>query len=196
MSESLITKKAIAQGFKELMKSKAFEKITINDITSICGLNRQTFYYHFQDKYELLNWIYYTEIISVLSDNLSFDNYDSKFLEMLQKMKSESYFYHEVLKIYANEAFRNYLFEVAFELFCDIIDKISTDTSIQQSDKAFIAKFFSFGIVGVIIDWAQHGMKQSPEEVTDHLKNLIQDSKVYAFKRYIGQNDINVITDN
>lgn len=54
MSESLITKKAIAQALKNLCRDKAFDKISIADITTACGLNRQTFYYHFQDKYELL----------------------------------------------------------------------------------------------------------------------------------------------
>ncbi|HAB61398.1 MAG TPA: dihydroxyacetone kinase transcriptional activator DhaS, partial [Lachnospiraceae bacterium] len=48
MSESMITKQAIARGFKQLMKEKTFDKITILDITKTCGLNRQTFYYHFQ----------------------------------------------------------------------------------------------------------------------------------------------------
>lgn len=55
MSDSLITKKAIASGIKELTQKKSFNKISIRDITDQCGLNRQTFYYHFQDKYELIN---------------------------------------------------------------------------------------------------------------------------------------------
>ena len=42
---------------KELMKRKSLEKITVSDIVQNCGLNRQTFYYHFQDKYDLVNWI-------------------------------------------------------------------------------------------------------------------------------------------
>ena len=54
MSDSLITKRAIAAGIKELTKKKSFDKITVSDISEICGLNRQTFYYHFQDKYELV----------------------------------------------------------------------------------------------------------------------------------------------
>ena len=61
MSDSLITKKAIAQCLKNLAAEKSFLKISIGDITAACGLNRQTFYYHFQDKYELLDWIYYEE---------------------------------------------------------------------------------------------------------------------------------------
>ena len=54
MPESVVTKQAIADVFKEIMDKKSFDKITISDITGKCGLNRQTFYYHFQDKYDLL----------------------------------------------------------------------------------------------------------------------------------------------
>ena len=93
VSESLITKKAIAYGLKELTKKKSFDKITIRDITETCGLNRQTFYYHFQDKYELADWIYYNEAISIIINDLTFDNWDSKLLLMLTQMKNESYFY-------------------------------------------------------------------------------------------------------
>ncbi len=50
-----LTKKAIAEGLKELCHHKDFNKISVRDITEQCGLNRQTFYYHFQDKYELLD---------------------------------------------------------------------------------------------------------------------------------------------
>lgn len=187
MSESLITKKALAQGFKDLMKEKVFEKITISDITAICGLNRQTFYYHFQDKYELLNWIYYNEVISALSDNLDFNNWDTKLLDMLTKMAEESYFYTKALKVSNLYEFQNYLFEVAFELFCDIIDKVSLNKKMNDSDKTFIAKFYSYGTVGLIVDWAQHGMKEPPEDVTIHVKNLVQDSKSFAVSRYLSE---------
>ena len=90
MSESIITKKALSEGLKELMKHKSFSKISIADITQQCGLNRQTFYYHFQDKYELLNWIYYNEAIVPLTVDLTFDTWDRKLLEMLRTMKRES----------------------------------------------------------------------------------------------------------
>ena len=51
------TKFAIAFAFKELLLEKSIDKITINDITEKCGINRQTFYYHFHDIYELIEWI-------------------------------------------------------------------------------------------------------------------------------------------
>ena len=57
---SQITKRALASALKELLEHKPLNKITIADITEQCGVNRQTFYYHFQDIYALLEWIYTT----------------------------------------------------------------------------------------------------------------------------------------
>ena len=51
---SLNTKKALAAALKELMTKKPLSKITVSDIISVCGVNRKTFYYHFQDIYDLL----------------------------------------------------------------------------------------------------------------------------------------------
>ena len=58
MSESNITKNALASSLKELMKTKNFEKISVSDICEGCNMNRKSFYYHFRDKYDLLNWIF------------------------------------------------------------------------------------------------------------------------------------------
>jgi probable dihydroxyacetone kinase regulator len=192
MSDSLITKKAIALGMKELTKKKSFDKITVQDITEICGLNRQTFYYHFQDKYELVDWIYYNEAISLIVNDLTFDNWDKKLLEMLTKMKEEDYFYENTLKASLENEFKEYLYQVASELFCDIIDRIaerdikdSIDGEIREDSKRFFSKFFAYGIVGIIISWAQNGMKESPQYVASHLKSLSEGAKKLAVSRYL-----------
>ena len=184
MSVSQITKKAIAYGLKELMKKKPFEKITIADITEACGLNRQTFYYHFQDKYELVDWIYYHEAISVLMENLSFETWSDRVLEMLTVMQHEAPFYENALKASGQNGFHNYLFSVARELFGDVIDKVAKG-SIAEDEKLFIAEFYAYGIVGIIVSWAQQGMKKSPAEITGHLKKLVYDSQKFAISRYI-----------
>ena len=67
MANSNITKKALAQSLKELGSTKILDKITVADITNHCGVNRQTFYYHFNDKYELLNWIYTEDLFKPLT---------------------------------------------------------------------------------------------------------------------------------
>lgn len=184
MSDSIITKRAIAQGFKELMRHKSFEKITISDITKTCGLNRQTFYYHFQDKFELINWIYYNEAILPLTEGLSFDTWSDHIFQLLNLMKQEAYFYENALHEGGQHEFQNYLLCVARELFSGIIERIAQNTTIELEDRQFIADFFAFGIVGVIVAWAKNGMKETPEFITTRLKNLVEDSKKFAVQRY------------
>ena len=60
MADSNITKNALASSLKSLMEQKPFQKINVNDICEGCGMNRKSFYYHFKDKYDLVNWIFYT----------------------------------------------------------------------------------------------------------------------------------------
>ena len=60
---SLNTKQQLANALKSLMQTKPLEKITIKDIVIFCGVNRQTFYYHFKDINDLLGWIYKTEAV-------------------------------------------------------------------------------------------------------------------------------------
>ena len=55
---SQITKKAMASSLKKLLETKTLSKITVSDITDDCEINRHTFYYHFQDIYDLVEWIY------------------------------------------------------------------------------------------------------------------------------------------
>ena len=190
VSESLITKKAIAYGLKELTKKKSFDKITIQDITESCGLNRQTFYYHFQDKYELADWIYYNEAITIIIDDLTYENWDVKVCQMLTLMKSEHYFYENTLKLSTENGFREYLFRIASELFRNIIGMIGIDKSFREDEVKFISEFYAFGIVGEIISWAQHGMKETPEYITAQLKTVSNGTQKFAAERFIENNAI------
>lgn len=58
---SQITKRALAASLKKLLAEKALDRITVTDLTEDCGVNRQTFYYHFRDIYDLVEWIYTSE---------------------------------------------------------------------------------------------------------------------------------------
>ncbi|MEG0075621.1 MAG: dihydroxyacetone kinase transcriptional activator DhaS [Eubacterium sp.] len=185
MSDSMITKQAIAQGFKNLMKEKNFDKITISDITKTCGLNRQTFYYHFQDKYELLDWIYYNEAISVMMKDLNFDNWSDRIYEMLSVMKKEHYFYINAFKASGRQEFEMYLFSVAKKLFRSVILHLDSSDKMLEKDSEFIASFFSYGVVGTIVSWTENGMRETPEELKKHFEILVLDSKELAVKRFL-----------
>ena len=62
MKKNEYTKYQLGLALKEISKNNDFKKISISDICNLCSMNRGTFYYHFLDKQELINWIYHFDI--------------------------------------------------------------------------------------------------------------------------------------
>ena len=69
-----LTKKALGASLKKILLQKPLEKITITDLTNDCGVNRQTFYYHFHDIYDLIDWIYLAEGEEAIGTQRSYDS--------------------------------------------------------------------------------------------------------------------------
>ncbi|MGN0594321.1 MAG: TetR/AcrR family transcriptional regulator C-terminal domain-containing protein [Hominimerdicola sp.] len=171
MSNSTITKSALCDALKKLCEQKPFEKISIADITNECGLNRQSFYYHFQDKYELLSYIYYNELFINITNGVNYDNWYVRLQGFLEKIQAEKDFYSNTLK--SNEKiFERYLFKSMHKLFSRFFYHAVENTK-RHSEKAKVfADFYSHGFCGIIIDWATGGMKETPYNVMLKMKEL------------------------
>lgn len=184
MAKGDITKREIANAFKKLMESKPFESITVTDITEACNLNRLTFYYHFEDKYALLNWIYYNEIILSFKNNLNVVSWTDNLKKALNTIKKEKVYYRNALA-YDNNEFRKYMHDAVIELFMSIVNDWADDKYIDEEDNKFVSTFFGYGIVGMVIDWVERDMPESPESMIEHLQNLVEDIKLMAISRYL-----------
>lgn len=195
MSDSLITKKAIAGSLKELMRKKSLEKITVSDIVKNCGLNRQTFYYHFKDKYDLVNWIFNKEIVSALSVVSDGVDWSAALLNALNVMKREKVFYFGAVNLAEQSVFSEDLFGVVRDMLLHIVDQIPSSSAdgnsgknIAPEDRLFIAEFYAHGLVGMVIEWVKTGMKEPPEEIVGRLTRFINDSKHASTARYLKDN--------
>ena len=189
MKKGESTKKKIAEAFKNLVKTDSFDSITITDITNECDLNRLTFYYHFKDKYDLLNWIFYTEVIKPVRENIEAANWAERLLSVLRGMKDNKDYYDKVIS-YERLDFWNYLFDVAKEIMTDTIRAKNVNGEISESDVLFLAYFFAFGVSGSIFDWAAQGMQKTPEELTQQVVSVVRDCENLALRRYFPGKDI------
>lgn len=186
MSDSLITKKAMADSLKDLMRKKSLEKITVSDIVQNCGLNRQTFYYHYKDKYDLVNWIYYSEIVTTLSPVQDGADWTSAMMNALNIMRKEKVFYIGSLKLDRPSILYDYLFRSTRSMLVKIIGQlgIHDKMNIDDADRDFIAEFYTYGLVGMVIQWARSGMTVSPAKIVEKLSHFIDDSKNVSAIRF------------
>ena len=156
------TQLKLAKSLKDLMSNQPFEKLSVSDITSNCDLHRQTFYYHFDDKYELLDWIVYKELIT---------------------MVDEKKFYLNALKIDVNDMSK-YINRLAYDQFMVVINCIEKNSGLKSGheENLMLAEFLGYGLVGIVFGWAQRGMKDSPEIMTKRLERIINNLKHIAIE--------------
>ncbi|PZG33314.1 TetR family transcriptional regulator [Listeria ivanovii] len=187
MAESLITKNAIASGLMELCQNKRFEKISITDITNICGLNRQTFYYHFTDKYDLLSWTYENDVFHCLADGITLENWDNHVLKMLESMKLNADFYKNTVSADVSILTSSFS-KLTCSLFMDLFEKLDTNAIVKKSDRVFYAEFFSYGCSGVLVTWISRGLKEAPETIANQFFRLAKDTEFLASRMHQEEN--------
>ncbi|WP_019243276.1 MULTISPECIES: TetR/AcrR family transcriptional regulator C-terminal domain-containing protein [Bacillus] len=176
MTESLITKKAISQALVDLCAHKRFDKISIADITNKCGLKRQTFYYHFTDKYDLLEWIYRQDALLYLSDDISLENWNQHVLKMLQQIQTNGSFYHTTVKFDQN-ILTGCFSEMTNKLFHELFERLDEHNQVCLKDREFYSRFFSYGCSGVLLKWIFDEYTESAEEIAKQMVRLAKDTQ-------------------
>lgn len=183
MQENYSTKKLLGQALIILSQKKNFSKITISDITQVSGFNRQTFYYHFRDKYELLIWIYEQDAFRVVDQQLNFDNWHIYMQRLLEVILQNKDFY--INTIHTDEVyFGDFVFRFTETFFCRAINLLDVEGKLHELDKQFYSQFFSFGIRGVLINWIKKNMKEDPARLAMNLKRLAKDSIQLGYERF------------
>lgn len=158
MTDSLITKKIIAYSFKKLMETEPYDKISVSDIMRNCDMRRQTFYYHFQDKHDLLSWIYREESKENITDFIEYDTWENIFERLLEYFYDNQKFYRNAFRVTEQNSFNEYLFEHTKKLYLKVIDEFTQTNQLKVSvDKRnFIASFYSYGFIGTVKDWIEN----------------------------------------
>ncbi len=170
---SQITKRALEASLKNLLLKKPVNKITIQDIAEDCGINRMTFYYHFKDIYDLIEWSCEEDARRAIEGNKTYDTWEQGFLNLFYAVEENKPFIMNVYRYVSREQIEQYLYRVVFDLLIDVVEECSQGLNVRKNDKRFIADFYKYGFVGLMLEWIQHDMKQDPKEIVSQLNILI-----------------------
>lgn len=181
---SQVTKYAIEASLKKLLLQKPLDKITISDITEDCGISRMTFYYHFKDIYDLVEWICLEESRRALEDKKTYDTWQQGFLQILEAVRDNKPFILNVYHSVSREQIEMYLYKLTYDLLINVVEEKSLGMSIRPEDKQFIADFYKYAFVGLTLDWVRHDMKEDPQVIIDHLTKLVTGNITTALERY------------
>ena len=167
MADSNITKNALAASLKNLMREKPFEKISVSDICETCGMNRKSFYYHFKDKYDLVNWIFYVDFLGKMDITSYHTGWDAV-QDICNRFYEDREFYESALKIEGQNSFHDYIIDMIHPLMSYYIKDLYKD----EEAKDFFITFFGDAFLASIMRWMSEDMKMKPDEFVQNLKNV------------------------
>ena len=173
MSDSNITKKALATALKDLMQTQPFEKVSVGEICEACELNRKSFYYHFKDKYDLVEWIFHSEFIATVSAAKVTDRW-SFVRTLCDYFYRERAFYSKLLRLTGQNSFRQYFSEYLFQIVEPFLrPRIPLETQ-QNENYRFFVSFISDAVFVAIFRWLEEGPKTPPEEFVHRLQFIAE----------------------
>ncbi len=164
MSKGEIIKREFARKLKQIAEVQQLTTVTVSSLCKETGLSRSTFYYHFVDLYDLINWIFETDIIVPLQQYIrdnKFGNWAQATRLSLVKMYSDRQFYCQAVKMDVQNSLQDYMRKRNRDSWVLLLDRYLEDTQ-QQYDAetlGFLTTFIAQAISNMTIDWAKDGMK-------------------------------------
>ena len=181
---SQVTKRALEQSLKNLLLKKPLTKITVGDIADDCGINRMTFYYHFRDIYDLVEWSCLEDAKRALDEKKTYETWQQGLLQIFEAVQENKPFILNVYRCVHREQVEKYLQSIVDRLLLDVIDEESGGMTVRDEDKEFIAQIYSYIFIGLMLDWIKNDMRQDPHPLVDRLAKLIKGSMSAALSRF------------
>ena len=177
------TKKAIIEAFIELLGERPLDKITVKDIVTRCGVNRNTFYYYYQDIYALVADIFELETQRILGDNMEYDSWQDAFFRATDfALKNKQGIYH-IYKSMSREQLENYLNRVTYDSMLRFVKSQAQDISAPEEDVRTIALFYTHALVGMVLQWLNDGMEEDPYRYINEVARLFDGNIRYTLSK-------------
>lgn len=181
---SQVTKRALEQSLKNLLLKKPLTKITVSDITDDCGINRMTFYYHFKDIYDLVEWSCLEDAKRALDEKKTYDTWQQGLLQIFKAVQENKPFILNVYRCVHREQVEKYLQPLVDQLLLNVINEEAAGITVRDEDKQFIAQVYSYMFIGLMLDWIKDDMREDPQQIVEKFSKLIKGSVSVALSRF------------
>ena len=181
---SQVTKRALEQSLKNLLLKKPLTKITVRDIAEDCGINRMTFYYHFKDIYDLVEWSCLEDAKRALDEKKTYETWQQGFLQIFEAVLENKPFILNVYRCVHREQVEKYLQPLVDRLLIGVIEEESKGMTIRDEDKWFIAQIYAYVFIGIMLDWIKDDMQKEPKEIVERLAKMMKGSMAAALSKF------------
>ncbi len=171
------TKRAIVDSFLKIAAKKSFDKITVRDIVDECGVNRNTFYYYFQDIYAVVEELCESEVFSAGEDEETdaLSAFSGVFMRLCRFTLSHRRAVQNIYASMGRDGMEDYLFRPFDTRLMNTVKRLSGDP-ISENRFSRFAGLCRHMLVGLYIDWLKGDCKESPEKIVSDFAEIFGDA--------------------
>lgn len=178
-TKSMNTKKLLSASLKKFMEHKKLSKISVSEIIADCGVNRKTFYYHFEDIYALLKWTLEQETVEVLK---SFDlllNPKEAIMFVIDYVDNNSHILHCAYDSMGRDEMKRFFHSDFYGVILSIIEGVEKEYSkmLPEDFKKYLTNFYTEALSGILIEYFQNKKdKQTRDEMINYTLFVLKKS--------------------
>lgn len=168
---SLKTKHSLAEALKNIMRTKKLSKITVSELITACNINRKTFYYHFQDIYDLLKWMLEQEAIEVVKNFDLIVNTEDAIRFVMEYAEKNDYIINGAFDTMGYEQIKRFFHNDFLSVVYESIQRWEKelDVHLDTKFKNFMVEFYTEASAGLLIEWVKNRKVLDKESALQNL---------------------------
>ena len=169
------TKRAMAEKKKKLMTQKPLDKITIQELMEQCGMKRQNFYYHFEDIYDLLRWMFQEEAVSLLEQREGALLWQEGLLQLFRYLQENRKVCLCALKSLGRDYVKRFFRENIYDIIYRSVEQMEEKLGGSENDAEMLTRFYVIALAATVESWLYEAIGQTPEELVAFCATMLTD---------------------
>lgn len=174
------TNNLLADSLRSLIEVKSIDKISIKEITDGCGLNRQTFYYHFKDIYDLVHWIFFKNLEQMVAGSREIDSWEGILRYVLETLDGDRHYY---MAIYGSTNFptmRVDFMEYVSTAIQKRMDPEFDELGLDDVYRGFLSRLYSLVLLEFVEKWHKGYSYSTMEQFIENFSRVIEEQMTGA----------------
>ena len=180
------TKRDLADTLKRLLQTRTLEKITVKELTESCGVSRMTFYYHFKDIYDLLEWMCLQDLRETAGEYGRDGSWQAWLSRIFEQMHVQKAYVGNINRSLNRTQIEGFWTEQIHNLLMEMVQAecARQGAVLSGQQTAFIASFYQYSFVGILMEWFDQGMKGDYEKIVGAFSTIMSGSLENAVRRF------------
>jgi probable dihydroxyacetone kinase regulator len=181
------SKLALAAALKQALRTTPLAKVTVSGLAASAGVNRQTFYAHFSDVYDLAAWVFTTEVASHIMAHASYAEWAEGFSELLGYMSDHRDQTYAVIRSLKHAELEAFFHRSLREMMRVIVGELEGGLTLRPADREFVIDHYTLVVLGHLLHWLATDMRENPFVLTERLEFVLHGSVRESLERFAGR---------